>query len=198
MTAGWQNLHRWRNPLFGALAALIGATLLAGWSFVTAQNAEQEHLAASNNLAGNEARWRQHKIDQAETLEHWQIAQGWQNAGLLGAENRLAWSELLHSIRHDLRLPGMNYEFAAQKPLEAEKKAAYAHFSSTMRLHLRLLHEGDLLNFLSRLQAEASALVLIESCQLSPIAGFTEKSLPHINADCALQWITLRPVSPKP
>ena len=198
MSFSWRDLHRLQKHLVGALAALTIAALLAGWSVLAANSAEQAYLAATNKLARSEQHLRQSQIDQSDAKENWQTFQSWKKAGLLDAEQRLTWGELLSTIQHDLRLPGMDYEFASQTPLEAGKNAAYAHFSSNMRLQLRLLHEGDLLNFLARLQAEASALVLVQSCQLSPIASTMENALPQLSADCALRWITLGPTSPLP
>lgn len=63
-----------------------------------------------------------------------------------------------------------------------------------MRLQLRLLHEQDLLIFLERLQQEAKAMVLVRSCKLTqqPKATEVRQHLARLDADCDLQWVTVR------
>ena len=51
----------------------------------------------------------------------------------------------------------MNYELGAQIPLDAVSNAAFSYYTSPHAYQLRLLHEEDLLNFLARIQKEASA-----------------------------------------
>lgn len=188
------DLLKLRLPLLGTLALFILAVLLAWWSLGDAEKAERERNAATASKSQIEQRLRQVRTEEQELKDRALIFQKMQNAGITGEEKRLDWTETLRLIQQEMRLPGMSYEFGAQKPLESVNGAAYAYFASPMRLQLRLLHEEDLINFLARLQREAKALVLVRSCKLSPLGSQAagRASLAQLGADCELQWVTVR------
>lgn len=188
------DLAKLRLPLIGALILLSMATLLAWWSLLEAQKAGLERNIAETSKNQIEQRLRQARTEEKEIKERTQIFEQMQNSGIAGEEKRLDWTEILRQIQRDMRLPGMTYEFGAQIPLESVDGRGYAYFASPMRLQLRLLHEEDLLNFLAHVQKKAKALVLVRSCKLSPQPGAAEgrESLAQLNAECELQWVTVR------
>jgi hypothetical protein len=57
---------------------------------------------------------------------------------------------------------------------------------------LRLLHEEDLLNFINRLQREAKAMILVRGCKLIRSPAANSASGAQLNAECTMEWITLR------
>lgn len=185
-----------RLPLLGSLLLLAMAGALAWWSIGEAQKAghERDMAAASKNRV--EQRLRQVRTEEQELKERAQVFQKMESSGITGEERRLEWTEMLRQIQQDMRLPGMTYEFGAQKALE-NVNGAYAFFASPMRLQLRLLHEEDLINFLASVQREAKALVLVRNCKLSPLAGSSEgrAAIAQLAAECELQWVTVRPSS---
>ena len=87
----------------------------------------------------------------------------------MGQEKRLEWTELLRDLQRQLRLPGMNYEFGPQVPLDSVPGASYGYHSSQLKIQLRVLHEEDLLSFVGQLQKQAKALVLFHGCKLSRV-----------------------------
>lgn len=183
-----------RLPLLGSLLLLALAGALAWWSTLEAQKATHERDTAAASRNQIEQRLRQVRTEEQELKERALAFQKMQSSGMTGEERRLDWTEMLRQIQQDMRLPGMNYEFGAQKALEGVNLAAYAFFASPMRLQLRLLHEEDLINFLARLQREAKALVLVRNCKLSPLVGGSEghAAIAQLAAECELQWITAR------
>ena len=106
------------------------------------------------------------RTEEQEIKTRTQQFQQMEQAGITGQEKRLDWTELLRDLQQQLRLPGMSYEFGPQVPLETTTDAGYAYHSSQLKIQLRLLHEEDLLNFITRLQQEAKAMVLVRSCKL--------------------------------
>ena len=119
-----------------------------------------------------------------------------EQAGITGPEKRLDWTELLRDLQQQLRLPGMTYEFGPQLPLETTTDAGYAYHSSQLKIQLRLLHEEDLLNFITRLQQEAKAMVLVRSCKLVRLpAANAAATAAQLSADCTMEWVTLRRAS---
>jgi hypothetical protein len=90
----------------------------------------------------------------------------------------------------------MTYEFGPQLPLETTTDAGYAYHSSQLKIQLRLLHEEDLLNFITRLQQEAKAMVLVRSCKLARLpAANAAATAAQLSADCTMEWVTLRRAS---
>ena len=195
MTFTRRDLVKLQLPLLGTLALLLLAGLLAWWSVFQGQKAEQEWKAAAAARNQIEQRLRQVRTEEQDIKDRTLMFQQMQSSGITGEEKRLDWTELLRQIQHDMRLPGMSYEFGPQKSLEKVTGVAFAYFASPMRLQLRLLHEGDLINFLGRLQKEAKALVLVRSCKLTPTAPSNSDGRPtmtQLAAECELQWVTVR------
>ncbi len=186
------------RKLRSALVVMIfltgAAVVMAWWSNSQEQQATEarNHALLSKNQA--EQKLLQVRTEEQELKTRAVTFQKLQNDGITGDEKRLDWMEMLTTAQREMRLPGMNYEFGAQIALETVNGAGYAFFASPMRLRLRLLHEGDLLNFLARIQKEASAMVLVRGCKLYP----TTKSSPdgelpaQLDAECELQWITIK------
>lgn len=183
-----------RMPLLAAIAMLAIASLLAWWSAQDSAKARHERndiLARKNQV---EQRLSQVRSEEQELRERAEIFRQLQKNGISGEEKRLDWIELLRSTQQELRIPGMNYEFGAQKALESVPGAAYAYFASPLRLQLRLLHEEDLLNFLTRIQQQAKAMVLVRQCKLAPLARSAEarEFAAQLAAECEMQWVTVR------
>ncbi len=189
-----RDLVKLRLPILGTLTLFLVTGLLVWWSMQQAQKAEHERNGAAAGMSQVEQRLRQVRTEEQELKDRALMFQKMQNSGITGEERRLDWTELLRKIQQDMRLPGMSYEFGAQKSLESVNGAAFAYFSSPMRLQLRLLHEEDLLNFLARVQREAKALVLVRNCKLAPQTGGSDNrsAVAQLNAECELQWVTVR------
>lgn len=191
-TAG--DLHKLRWPLLGALLLIVLAALPVWWSSGDVARAQSERDAAASRKNQIEQRLRQVRTEEQELKDRADLFLRLQQSGIAGEENRLEWTELLQDIQQQLRLPGVLYEFGVRKPLDAGGGAGYLYYASPMRIQLRLLHEGDLLHFLSRLQREAKALVLIRRCTLSPLAvrAVGADDLAQLAAECDVHWITVR------
>lgn len=200
MTLTGRDLVKLQLPALAALLLLGLAALLAVWSAGEADKAQQDQTAAAGRKNQIEQRLRQVRTEEQELKERARIFVQLQNAGIAGDEKRLEWTELLRTVQRELHIPGMTYEFGAQYPLETVDGAAYAWFSSPLRLQLQVLHEGDLLDFLARIEREAPAMVLVRNCQLNrgEAAAETRAADAPLKAECELQWVTARRVSGKP
>jgi hypothetical protein len=194
MTFSQKDFTKLQIPLLSMVVMLLIAGLLVWWSMGLAEKSKRENVAANASKNQVDQRLRQVRTEEQELKEKAQIFQQMQNSGMAGEEKRLDWTEMLRNTQREMRLPGMTYEFGAQIPLDTVEGAAFAYFTSPMRLQLRLLHEQDLLNFLNRIQKEASALVLVRSCKLSPLTRSNDArdGLAQLGAECELQWVTVR------
>ena len=156
-------------------------------------------VAANEAKLRSEERLRQFRSDELDIKERSQLLQHLQASGILGEERRLDWTEQLGNTQRELRIPGMKYEFAPQTALQANGSAGYNWFNSPLRLQLRLVHEGDLLNFLDRLQHEGKALVIVRSCKLAlpPATSGDHETTAALNAECELDWLTAQRLTGK-
>ena len=194
MTLTRRDLRKLGLPLTSMLALIVVAGLLAWSTLSDVRQAEQERNAASAARNQIEQRLRRVRDEEQDLKGRTQTLLDLKNSGIAGEERRLDWMEMLRDTQRELRLPGMKYEFGAQIPLDAGDGSGFGWFSSPLRIQLRLLHEGDLVNFLARIEKEAKALVIIRACQLSPLPGQGDarNGLAQLGAECEMQWLTLR------
>jgi hypothetical protein len=118
-----------------------------------------------------------------------------QARGVIGEEHRLEWIELLKLIAEQRRLSDLEYEFAAQHPLETPPGDDISIDSSAMKLRVKLLHEEDLTRLLADLRSRAKALIVVRSCKLGRYDGAgsgQSGSRTQLLAECEIDWITLR------
>ena len=114
--------------------------------------------------------------------------------GVIGEEKRLDWVEQLRAIREKRKLFDLQYEIAPQRPLDTTSGAGFTYYASAMKLQLKLLHEEDLLRALKDLSQQASALTQIKSCNVWRLPRESGERGPQaqLQADCQIDWITLR------
>ena len=177
------------------LMALAGAGAL--WASARlADEAKQDHsraIAARATAQGGLAAAQAEELEIAQKIDRYrQLAA----RGAIGAEQRLAWVELIRDTRSRHRLGALDYEFSPQRPLDrsiAPSDAGQLEVSSsTLRLRLPLLHEGDLLTLLDELSQHAPALVRVRECSMVRRV-VTDATPETLQADCLLDWITFRP-----
>jgi len=189
-----RDFHTLLPPIAATLALFLAAGFLAWWSHSNAHEAGLERDRTAEGKTRIEIRLRQFRSEEVDIRERGLTLRRLQDSGILGEERRLDWLEQVRNTQRELRLPGIKYEFAAQTPLNRTTPSGYAWFNSPLHLQLRLLHEGDLLNALDRIQQEARALVIVRSCQLMPPANVGERreAFVPLNADCHMDWLTAR------
>ena len=188
------DLIKLRRHALLVIFLLLAAGALGYWSEQGVQQANAERASVESQLQKIDQRLRQAHSEEQDIKERTRFFMSIEKSGIIGAENRLEWIELLRDLQHQLRLPGMNYEFGPQLALEKIDGATFVYHSSHLRIQLRLLHEEDLLNFLEQLQHRAKAMVLVRSCRLSRPAASNETgaALAQLSAECDMEWVSLR------
>ncbi len=180
--------------LLAIVMILAGAAALWASSHLS-EEVRQEHRATAD------ARDRAQRGLASALSEEQEIAQKIDrfthlaDRGAIGAEQRLAWVELIRDARTRYRLGALDYEFSPQRPLDrsiAPTDAGQLEVaSSALRIRLPLLHEGDLIALLNDLADHASALVRVRECSISRRTA-SETSPEGLQAECLLDWITFR------
>ena len=118
-------------------------------------------------------------------------------AGMVGAEQRLQWAQILRDSAGELRLPYLRYNAAPQQPFEAPYLAAGVTAPvrvTRMELQAGLVHEGDLLRLFARLRDEAPGLVDVTGCALERVSGDAppEPDKANIAGTCQLRWYSIQ------
>ncbi len=188
------DLRELRASLAAALLMIALAAACVHLALAAARQAGAEQAAAQRQKDEIDGKLRQVRGEEAKIKEQSAVLARLQRRGAVGEEQRLAWVELLKTISERRRLPELRYEIAPQRALDALPGSAMAFYASAMKMHAKLLHEEDLTRLLGDLQQQAGPLIAIRSCQLSRLARTRGDVVAHLQADCLLDWITLRSV----
>jgi hypothetical protein len=114
---------------------------------------------------------------------------------ILGEERRLEWADAIARIRAQRELLDLRYRVERQQLITTVpgKPANVEFYASTMRVELALLHEEDLLRFLSDLRASGNAYYAVRRCAMtrSGTAGSALNIMPRLRAECTIDLITI-------
>jgi hypothetical protein len=115
--------------------------------------------------------------------------------GLLQNERRLDLVELVNQLRARHQLFALDYDIAPQRILELAGGRVFNSvdvLASRVKLRVRALHEGDVFAFVSALSHTPQGFYPVERCLLRRIDVPADTMQAHVEADCTLEWITLR------
>jgi hypothetical protein len=189
-------LKRLVLPLLIAMAAFgAGAALLwsAGQSLAAAQRTMAGALAEQKQNTERLARIAEEEREVRQKLD---VYQRLKRLNIVGEENRLEWADAIARIRRSRELLDLRYVIERQKLLVSVpgKPANVDFLSSTMKVELALLHEDDLLRFLSDLRDSGNAYYAVRRCDVTrtgqALSGAT--MTPRLRASCEIELITIR------
>ena len=117
--------------------------------------------------------------------------------GIIGREHRLNWIETLRASSERVKLPGLTYDISPQEeysPGFSTNLGKFALYSSTMKLTISMLHEGDLSRLIKDMTEHAEGMFTITKCNFTRQGKVLIKSrdAKNITASCELQWINIR------
>lgn len=201
MTLDRSVLKRLRGPIAAALI-LIGigvASLVVSDNRLVearrAQKAAQDQLRSTRDRVSRVA---EEEREIRDNLVHFEKMAG---RGMVGSEKRLEWIESIAAIRQRRRLFEIRYTVDAQRVVDypgivqTRKGDGATFMASRLKLDMQLLHEGDLLDFLSDLEAAGNSLVSPRSCSISRVEGAGGGGgplRPRLRANCVVDMITLK------
>ncbi len=117
--------------------------------------------------------------------------------GFVGREHRLNWIETLRAASERIKLPGLTYDISPQEEYSPEfstNMGRFALYSSTMKLNISMLHEGDLSRFIEDINEHVEGIFTITKCRFIRTSKklIEKRDAKNIMADCELQWINIR------
>lgn len=190
-----EELRRLAIPLAIAVAFLaVGLALI--WSADGALRAAQAQLtAAQAERRSNNERLARISEEEREVKEKIDVYQRLKSLNILGGERRLEWADAITRIRKERELLDLRYVVERQRLLTSVpgKTGNVDFYASTMKVDLALLHEEDLLRFLSDLRQSGNAFYSIRKCALSRTgqAATGTTMTPRLRGECEIDLITI-------
>ena len=195
------NLSRddWKKLILPA--AICVALLAAGgaliWGATQSQRSARVLLAAAQKDRTEKAeRLARIAEEEREVREKLQVYEQLQRLNILGEERRLEWADTINRIRTERELLDLKYKVDRQKLLVSlpGKPGSVDFFASPMQVQIALLHEGDLVRFLSDLRASGNAYYSVKHCDINRTgqAATGTGLTPRLRADCDIDLITIQ------
>ncbi len=189
---GWKALRRSWLLLAGAVVAGTGVVYGSHWFGLKEQ---RDSVDAGRRLHEARSRLENAQRERDNLKESADVFRTLVERGLLERENRLGLVELVNTLRSRHRLFTLDYEIAPQRPLTLAGGRVFSSIdvlASRVKLKARALHEGDLLGFIAELSDSRQGFYPVDQCDLKRIEGPVLDVRAHVEADCTLEWITLK------
>ena len=173
-----------------SIAAIAGVYLAHQWTAATQVQLDQAQAA----LIG--IRQKSTQADQEKLLiqRYREAYEELRRSGTIGPEQRVNWLDALRAANQDAHTLGVDYQLSQQSaaPIKLDT-GSYKLQQTTMKLHIKLLHEEDLLNFLHALDNQHAGLYLLQGCNVSRSTSgvFSARFETKLNAECELAWLSL-------
>lgn len=180
---------------------LLAVSVIAGASIVAAshwylEREKREGLTAEGRMQEARTRADAARRERENLQESAEVFRTLVDRGLLQNERRLEMIELVNRLRSRHQLFSMDYDIAPQRPLALAGNRAFNAvdvLASRVKLKVRALHEGDVMDFINDLSRSRQGFYPVDRCTLRRIEAAEGQGLrPHVEAECALEWITLK------
>ncbi len=157
---------------------------------------ESERFAAAQaERRQNAERLARIAEEEREVKEKLDVYQQLKALNILGEERRIEWADAISRIRAQRELLDLRYRVDRQQLINSlpGKPAGVESYASTMRVELALLHEEDLLRFLSDLRASGNAYYAVRRCAIGRTGplGAAATITPRLRGDCVIDLVTI-------
>ena len=191
--AGWRRLAG--SWVFLGVSTLLAVGMVAG-SHWYLQRERHESSTFESRVREARARLEAARRERDSQRDSSEVFRTLVDRGLLQSEKRLDLVELMNGLRASHHLFALDYEIAPQRPLAMGSGRAFPSvdvLASRVKLRMRALHEGDVLDFMSGLTQSRQGFYPVDRCSLRRLEVADPNALqPRVEANCTLEWITLR------
>jgi len=190
--AGARNLRVSWVLLGLSIAAAIAIVLGSQWY---RERESRESTSAQRRLSEATGRVEAARRERDSLQESADVFRTLLERGLLQGEHRLDLVEMVNSLRVRHGLFSLDYEIAPQRTLQLPGGRVYPALevlASRVKVKLRALHEGDVLGFVQDLGQSRQGFYPIDRCLMRRVEAPADALQPHVEAECAFEWITLK------
>jgi hypothetical protein len=195
MTLTREETRKLALPLLAALVLLAAGAWLVSSATEARTRAQAQLAAAQAERRLNGDRLARIAEEEREVREKLDVYKHLKRLNIIGEERRLEWADAVARIRNQRELLDLTYRVERQKLLKSVpgKPGSIDFFASTMSVQLDLLHEEDLLRFLSDLRESGNAYYAVKSCDLRRTgqAATGATITPRLRASCEIDLITV-------
>ena len=191
-SAGARNLRVSWVLLAISIAAAIGIVLGSQWY---RERENRESSSAERRLAEATGRVEAARRERDSLQESADVFRTLVERGLLQGEHRLDLVEMVNTLRVRHALFSLDYEIAPQRTLQLPGGRVYPAvdvLASRVKVKLRALHEGDVMGFVHDLGQSRQGFYPIDRCLMRRVEAPSDSIQPHVEAECAFEWITLK------
>jgi hypothetical protein len=179
-----------------AFALLVGAGVaLIGFVDGRLELAQRELAGAKARRAEANEKLMRIADEEREVNQKLAVYRRLQQLHIIGPERRLEWADAMSRIKASRELLDLRYRVDRQALLVSVpgKPANVDFYSSTMRVDIALLHEGDLLHFLEDLRDSGNAYYAVRRCEITRTgqAPTGTSIVPRLRASCDIDLITI-------
>jgi hypothetical protein len=177
-----------------AVAILAGAAIVAG-SHWYLDKEKRDSAGAVRRVQEARARLDGARRERDSLAESADVFRTLVERGLLQNERRLDLVELVNQLRSRHQLFALDYDVAPQRTLELAGGRVFNSvdvLASRVRLRVRALHEGDVFAFIAALSQTPQGFYPVDRCLLRRVDSPFDAVVAHVEADCTLEWITLK------
>lgn len=189
---GWKALRG--SWLLLAGAAIAGAAIVYGSHWYGVKE-KRDSAASAQRLQEARSRLDNARRERDNLNESADVFRTLVERGLLQREQRLDLVELVNALRSRHQLFALDYEIAPQRALALAGGRVFSSIdvlSSRVKMKARALHEGDILGFIADLSQSRQGFYPVDQCTLRRVVGPPDTLNAHVEADCTLEWITLK------
>jgi hypothetical protein len=176
---------------FGVCLAI--AVILIGGSQFLLSKLEAGKLLAETELAQAQGQYTAATNEKNEIREFQPMYLELVQRGFVGEEKRLDAIEFIHAIQENRKLLPITYEISPQQIVQIDPSIQTGELEvrgSKLVARIGLLHEGDMLTFLTDLSSKG--MFVPQSCSIKAGEGARVSSLPaQLQGECSLYWITM-------
>lgn len=195
-----EDLQALKGPLAFLLVVLVAGAGAIYYSDRAKATARQQLVQQQGQLREARTRLQRSGDEKDLIVRYLDSFRQLERAGFVGEEQRINWLDGLRLANQRADLFGVDYQIGTQTAYTYStdfNPGPIALNQSVMRLQFRLLHEADLMRFLSALAAQGGGLFTVDQCKLSRIdTRGVIRYQPNITADCDLSWITAKVGAP--
>jgi len=186
-----------RTPWILLAASIAAAAVLIGGTQVYLQKEQRDARGSERRLQEARSRVDNIRRERDNLEESAAIYRSLIARGLMQPERRLDLVELMNSLRTQYRIFSVDYEMSPQRALPLSGSRSFPSveiLASRVTVRVRALHEGDVLGFIQAIGDSRQGFHPIDRCLMKRIdsASATDAVQPRVEAECALEWITMK------
>ena len=178
------------------VVSIVAAAASAWGSLLYLQKEKRDGIASTRQLAEAQARVDAAKREREDLKDSAVLFQNLVDRGILREESRLDFFERLEKLKVKHRIMDLEFEIAPQRALPLPGGRVFNAvevLGSRVKIRVQALHEGDALAFLEDLARPPKGFNPISRCALRRIeSGASSTPMARIEAECALEWISLK------